>query len=115
MDTSVASPNHKSLAVHVPTDDRENCEARSGPAWLCFGLCRLAFMFPNAHFAGLGHQEQAQDEAHRRNGDRVDQRISETARRLIRRCGDEWHQAATPTVADHIRHGYCCVTDPAGE
>ena len=54
-------------------------------------LCRLPLMFPDAHMASLRHQEQAQDQAHGGNGDRVDQRIGETSRRLIRGRGDERH------------------------
>ena len=52
-------------------------------------LCRLPLMFPDAHMASPRHHEQAQDQAHSGNGDRVDQRIGETSRRLIRgrACG----------------------------
>jgi hypothetical protein len=89
-------------------------EADSGPAHL-LGLCLLPFMFPDAHFVRLGHEEEAQDQAHRRNRDRVDQCIGETAGRLIRGRGDERDQAAAPAIADHVGHGYRRVADPAGE
>src|SRR5450759_4996976 len=75
----------------------------------------LLVVFPDAHFASLGHQEQREHEAHRGNCDRVDKRIAETTRRRVSRRGDEWHQPATPAVSDHIRHGYRRVADPAGE
>src|SRR5262249_3778251 len=76
-------------------------------------LCRLRL--PNAVLPGLRHQEQAEHEAHRRNGDRVDQSIAETARRLVRRRGDEGHQSAAPAIADVIWDGYRCVANPGRE
>ena len=72
-------------------------------------LCRLRL--PSAVLPGLRHQEQAEHEAHRRNGDRVDQSIAETARRLVRRRGDEWHQSAAPAIADVIWDGHRCVAN----
>ena len=70
---------------------------------------------PRSYFASLRHQEQAEHEAYRRNSDRVDQSISDTARCRVCRRGDEWHQSAAPAVADHVRHGYRRVADPGGE
>src|ERR1700726_2046183 len=55
------------------------------------------------------------DKANRRNCDWVDQRIGETTRRRVSRCGDEWHQPATPAITNHVRHGYRRVADPGGE
>jgi hypothetical protein len=72
-------------------------------------------MFPDAHVAGLRHEDQAQDQAHGGDSDRVDQRISETAGRLKRRRGDERHQAAAPAIANHVGHGDGRVANPAGE
>jgi len=59
---------------------------------LSYQLCLCRLRLPDAHLASLRHQEQAEHEAYRGNSDRVDQSIAETARRLVRRRGDEWHQ-----------------------
>src|SRR5690348_16934544 len=86
MDTSVASSTRKRLQFKsLPS----GVGALSGPPQTPLRSC-LLFVCPDAHLAGLRHEEQAQDQAHRRDGDRVDQRIGKTTGRLIGRRGDEW-------------------------
>ena len=72
-------------------------------------------LVPDAPLTRFRHQEQAEHESDRRNGNRVDQRVTEATRRGISRRRDEGHQAAAPAIADVIRHGDRSVADPAGE
>src|SRR6516162_6494043 len=49
--------------------------------------CRFGglYLFPDAEMARLGHQEEAEHEAHRGNQDRIEQGVAEAARRRERR------------------------------
>ena len=52
-------------------------------------LRRFRLGVPDAYFARFRHQEQAEHHAHRGNSDRINQRVADTAGRLVRRRGDE--------------------------
>src|SRR6266516_4026746 len=114
MSTLLTRKSEKTAATKKQRELRGRM-APQGVALPAYRLCLGRLRLPDFHLARLRHQVQAQHQAYRRDGDRVDQSISDTTGRRIRRRGDEWHQPATPAVADHIRHGYRRVADPAGE
>src|SRR5580704_8836960 len=96
----------------------KKARGRTAPRPACVAklpLCPYCLRLPDFHLTSLRHQEQTKHEAYRRNSDRVDQSIAETASRLVRSRGDEWHQSAAPAVADVIRHRHRRVADPGGE
>src|SRR5882672_7750162 len=68
---------------------------------------------PNTIVARLRHHKQADEEAHRRHRNRVDQGTAHAAGRQKCGGGDEWHQAPAPTVADVVGHGNGRVADSA--
>src|SRR5215469_8609400 len=84
MDTSAIPKSQTILDMRSPF----------GPRTSTLGTMPAAPVFPDAHLACLRHEEKAQDKANRRNGDRIDERIGETAGRL--KCRRE---AAAPAVA----------------
>src|SRR5467141_3444360 len=79
--------------------------------WCFGGLC----LIPDADMSSFWHQEEGEEEAHRGNRDRIDQRVADAAGGRESRRGDERHQSATPAVADVIWHRHRRVANPAGE
>src|SRR5215475_11966566 len=72
-------------------------------------------LFPDADVPCFRHQPEAEEEAHQRNKDRIEQRVKEAAGRCESRRGDERHQPAAPAIADVIWHRYRGVTDAGRE
>src|SRR5262245_20196292 len=71
--------------------------------------------FPDTDVACLRHDEQTDDETHRRHHDGVDQGIPDATARQKGGGGDERHEAPAPAVADVVGHGNGRVADPARE
>ena len=67
-------------------------------------------LFPDAYVPRFRHQPEAKDQAHRRDEDRIEQRVPEATGCRECRRGDERHQPAAPAIADMIRHRYRGVT-----